>query len=255
MLGLLAQRSQQALVPDARAVLAVERAGSGYVVRDGGDVLTTVESPRAVLDAVFARVHRRAFELAARKGWVRVHGTVVRLAGARLAVVGPAGAGKTTLALGVLATGGVAEGDESFLVRDGEVVAVPRRFHVKPGSEQVVPEAASWLAAAPVLDGEPPLRLLDPTEVGRPWDLPVGPIDHLVLVARGEATSACTPASAAAAAPEVLAQAFPTVEDRGTIVRAVSSLLRGAGVHRLVTGSDGRAVALLEDVARAPRDR
>jgi hypothetical protein len=248
----LRQAAAHPVPPRTTTTLRVERSAAGHQLFDGGDLLATLDTTRRLLDAAFARTYRRAFELAALGGWVRVHGTVLRVGEQRWAVVGPAGAGKSTLALAALAAGEAAEVDESFLVRGGEVLGVARRFHVKPGSEAIVPAAAPWLAGAPVLAGDPPLRLLDPAEAGLPWELRSGPIDHLAIVERGAAT-ALRPLGATVAAPAVLAQAFPTVEARGTIVREVSSLLRGVGVHHLTVGPDGAAVDALRIVARSGR--
>jgi len=249
-LGLLVQHADQAIVPTAEVRLGVHRDPHGYRVTDRGDDLATVPDARGVLDTVFARVHRRAFELAALSGWVRLHGVVLRVGERRLVVVGDSGAGKTTLAVAALVAGHEVEGDESLLVRAGQVVAVPRRFHVKPGTAEVVPRAAGWLAAAPLLEGDPPLRLLDPTEVGRPWHLPVARVDDVVLLRRAGGPSRREGASATEVAPEVMAQTFPTVESRAAVVREVSGLLRDVTVHRLVAGTDGRVLEQLEIVAR-----
>ncbi|MGK2950563.1 MAG: hypothetical protein ACSLFP_18465 [Acidimicrobiales bacterium] len=244
----LRQGAMHPMAPRTSVSLRVVSAGGVHHVEDNGDLLATVATARAVLDTAFTRTYRRALELAALGGWVRVHGTILQVAGQRWAVVGPAGAGKTTLAIAALAAGEQAEVDESFLVRDGEVLGVARRFHVKPGSEAIVPAAAPWLDAAPVLEGTPPLRLLDPTEAGRPWHLTCGPVDHVALVERGAATDLRL-VGATEAAPSVMGQAFPTVEARSTVVREVSSLLRGASVHRLAVGPDGRALEALRVVA------
>lgn len=252
LLELAAQDAEHTFAPTATAELSVAARQGGFEVRDRDDRLAVVDTPRAVLDTVFARVHRRAFELAALAGWVRVHGTVLQVGGARFVLVGESGAGKTTLAVAALAAGHLAEGDESFLVRSGQVVAVPRRFHVKPGTEAHVPGAAAWLAAAPVLDGDPPLRLLSPTAVGRRWPLPVAPAEHVVVLERTGGPSALGPASAAAVAPLVVAQAFPTVEPRRRVVQEVAGLLRDVQVHALGVGPDGSALTRLEDVARGP---
>lgn len=248
----LVQRADQELHASASASLVVARTPGGHRVLDGGDLLVEARTPRQVLDATFARVHRRAFELAALAGWVRVHGAVVRVDGARLAVIGAAGAGKTTLALQVLASGGAVEGDESFVVRSGVVVAVPRRFHVKPGTAALVPAANDWIRRAPTLGGDPPLQLVDPTDEGLPWHLPVAPLDHVVLVVRGAGPSVLERASGERAVPLVLEQTFPTVERMATVVGEVAGLLRGVGVHRLHIGDDGRAIELLRVVAEVP---
>ena len=248
----LRQAAVHAVAPTASVVLRIESDRAGHHIYDNGDLLTTARSPRAVLDAAFARTYRRAFELAALGGWVRVHGTVLRVADQRWVVVGPAGAGKTTLALAALAAGEEAEVDESFLVRGGQVLGVARRFHVKPGSDALVPAARPWLDDAPVLAGDVPLRLFDPTEVGLPWHLRMGPVDHVALLDQGP-SSALRPLGATEAAPAVLGQAFPTVEARGTVVREVASLLRGTSVHRLTVGPDGAALAAMGIVAPSPR--
>ncbi len=246
----MAHDAEPALQPVATAELRVERDDRGYEVLDRGDRLAVVTTPRAVLDTVFARVHRRAFELAARRGWVRLHGVVLHLGDARAVVVGASGAGKTTLALAALAAGHDVEGDESLLVHAGEVVAVPRRLHVKPGSEVLVPAAAGWVAAAPCLDGDPPLRLVSPTAAGRPWRLRDGPVDHVVVLDRVDGGSSVEAASATEVAPFLVSQTFPTVERRAQVLAEVAGLLRSVGVHRLHAGPDGRALAELESVAR-----
>lgn len=248
-LALAGHHAEQELVPTAWARLAVERAGPGYRILDNGDELTVVPTPRAVLDAVFARIHRRAFELASLAGWLRVHGAVMSIGGCRMALIGPSGAGKTTLALQALAAGHAVEGDESFLCRDGQVVTVPRRFHVKPGASARVPAARAWLADAPVLDGDPPLRLLDPTEAGHPWRLPVAPLDRLVIIERGPGPSHRHPVPTAAALPAIVAQAFPTVEPRATVVRQAAGLLQAGPAQGLAVGDDGAALACLEVIA------
>lgn len=250
----LRQGAVHPMAPRASVALRVVSTDGVHHVDDNGDRLASVTTGRAVLDTAFTRTYRRALELPALGGWVRVHGTVLQVAGQRWAIVGPAGAGKTTLALAALAAGEQAEVDESFLVRDGEVLGVARRFHVKPGSEVVVPAVAPWLATAPVLEGSPPLRLLDPTEIGRPWPLTCGPVDHVAIVERGPVTD-LRPLAATEAAPSVMGQAFPTVEARSTVVRQVASLLRGAAVHRLVVGPDGRAIDALRIVAASGTPR
>lgn len=254
LLRCLVQRADQALPTTASVDIAVEPARDGHRVLDRGDLLVEATTARQVLDAVFARVHRRAFELGALAGWVRVHGAVVRVDGVRLAIVGAGGAGKTTLALQVLAAGGEVEGDESFLVRDGTVVAVPRRFHVKPGSAAVVPAASGWIERAPTLPGEPPLQLVDPTDEGLPWNLPVAPLDHVVLLERGPGPSTVRPASGASSVPLLLEQTFPTVERMATVVQEVAGLVRSVGVHHLHVGDDGGALAHIGVIAgSAPR--
>ena len=249
-LALMHQRAEHPVAPQATAHLTVTGdAARGYEVFDHGDHLASAATPRAVLDEVFARVHRRAFELASLKGWVRFHGAVVTVDGARMAIVGESGSGKTTLALELLVAGGAVETDESFVARGGQVFSVARRFHAKPGTVELMP-AATWLDDAPVLDGDPPLRLIDPTEHGWRWRLPLGPIDHVVLLERTAGPSSIEAIGARAVVQELIVEAFPVTESRASVVRQASDLVRGTVTHRLRNGPDGRAQALLRGLAQ-----
>lgn len=242
------QRAEHDVAPLATVRLTVTGdAGAGYQVFDNGDLLARVGTPRQVLDEVFARAHRRAFELASLKGWVRFHGAVLTVDGSRIAVVGDSGAGKTTLAMAVLAGGGAVETDESFVARDGEVFSVARRFHVKPGTAELVP-SAPWLADAPVLDGDPPLQLVDPTEHGLAWRLPVGPVDHVVQVERTSGASRLEPVGASVVVQGLIAESFPVVESRAVVVRQASAVVAGVPTHRLANGPDGVAPELLRSL-------
>jgi len=241
--GRMVQHAGHPFAPEARAVLTVERGDAGYVVSDNGDELARVGSAEAVLDVVFTRAYRRALELASLKGWLRVHGAVVAPGGRRMAVVGPAGAGKSTLTVDMLRRGQAIEGDESFLVRDGSVLTVPRRLHVKPGTVALLPDAA-WLRDAPLLD---PLavRAVDPTDHGHPWALGTEPVSAMVALRRTDGPSAIEPLSAGEAARELIEQAFPLTESRAAIVREAAAVAAAAPAFVLSAGPDLRAAELL----------
>ncbi|CAN5441588.1 hypothetical protein BH10ACT1_BH10ACT1_33950 [soil metagenome] len=247
----LRQRAAHEVAPSATANLrVVGSAAEGYEVFDGPDRLARVPTARAVLDEVFARAHRRAFELASLKGWVRFHGAVLSIGASRVAIVGPSGAGKTTLALALLQGGAAFETDESFVARDGSVFSVARRLHVKPGTADHVP-TATWIQDAPVLDGDPPLRVIDPTEHGLPWDVALGPIDHLVVLERRAGPSSIGAVAASTVVQGLIAESFPVTESRAAVVRQAAALVRGRPLHRVVNGSDGRAAALVASLATA----
>jgi hypothetical protein len=244
-LGLFVQHAVHPIAPLVTVRLRVEgNERSGYTVFDNDDVLAAVASPREVLDEVFARAHRRAFELASLSGWVRFHGAVVRVGDQRVVVVGDSGAGKTTLTVSLLVAGHHVETDESFVTREGSVLAVPRRFHVKPGTRARVPEAA-WLDHAPVLDGDPPLSVVDPTEHGFEWTLAGGPVDRVVLLERAEGPSSVAAVGASVAVQVLIDQSFPVAESRALVVRRAVELVRGATTRRVVNGDDGHALDLL----------
>ena len=223
LIGLMVQRARQHISAPAQIRITVQGSSAqGYRILDAGDLYASVETPEAVLDQVSMRVYRRALELASLKGWLRVHGAVAGLGGRRVVVIGAAAAGKTTLAIGLLCEGANVEVDESFLARDGQVVGVARRLHVKPGTLAMVP-AAPWLEDAPTL-GPLPVRVVDPTEHGFAWELPIGPVHELIVLRRTDGPSRLEPISPSLVVQEVLDQVFPVLESRRDMVRQASLL-------------------------------
>jgi hypothetical protein len=245
LVGLTVQRARQHIETQAQIRITVLGSESqGYRLLDAGDLYASVETPEAVLDQVSMRVYRRAMELASLKGWLRVHGAVAGIGGRRVAVIGDVAAGKTTLSVGLLCEGANVEVDESFLTRDGQVVGVARRLHVKPGTVAMLP-SASWLEAAPKL-GPLPVRVVDPTEHGFAWELPVGPIQDLVVLRRTEGPSSVEPMVPSLVVQEVLDQVFPVLEPRRDMVRQASMLAASAHCHLLQAGPDGSAPGLIK---------
>lgn len=233
-----------ALLPDARHPVpalgplhySVDDAADGFVVAEEGDALIRVSSPEDAADAVHVRAHRRAFELASLSGWARVHAATVDLDGVRVLVVGPSGAGKTTLATRLLLDGADVQGDESVLVRRGESLAVPRALHLKPGAATVLPDLADALAAAPVV-GE--VTVLDPARLGRPVSLRLAPVAHVVLLAGGPERPdrvTCTPADGGTVLEALLTDAFPLTETKARMVSVVAGAITSARGHRLTSG-------------------
>ncbi|MGH9028901.1 MAG: hypothetical protein ACRDV4_04725, partial [Acidimicrobiales bacterium] len=249
LFGLIDQRARHST--EALAETHITALGSpegGFRIFDRADFLQGTATPEEVLDCVFTRVYRRAAELASLRGWLRVHGAVVGLEHHRVVVIGPASAGKTTLVLGLLAEGAAAEVDESFVARRNEVVGVARRFHVQPGSVEIL-ERCPWLRDAPAL-GPDPVRFVDPTEHGFEWEIPIGPVEHVVVLRRTDGPSRLEPAPTSAVVQEVISQAFPVLEPRRAIVRQASALATSAGCHLLHAGPDLKAPAMLMSLVR-----
>ncbi len=227
-------------------------------------MLTTVATPEDAADVVHVRAHRRAFELASLSGWARVHAATVDLATtegrrARVLVVGPSGAGKTTLATRLLLDGADVQGDESVLVRRGESLAVPRALHLKPGAARVLPELAAVIPELPVIGD---VTVLDPARVGRPVTLRIAPVEHVVVLAgppietgahepagvRSDVT--CTPLDGGAVLEALLTDAFPLTETKARMVSMLAGAMVSAHGHRLTAGPPD---AMVESLAR--RDR
>ncbi len=178
---------------------------------------------------------------------------------ARLLLVAPSGTGKTTLACRLLLDGQGAAADESTLVRDGVALPVARRFHLKPGLEEVVSGLGSYTVGLPGLaDGS--VRAFDPAEAGFTWVVEERRVDHVILVERapgpasGPGTSApppseLAPTSAVEAMPVLVDQSFPHQEPTGELLRQVATLLREAPCWRLRLGSLPQASILLRELA------
>jgi len=226
--------------------------GEGWDVGEEGDHLARVSDARAASDAIYVRMHRRAFELASRRGWSRVHAATVDLDGSRVLLVGPAGVGKTTLALRLLYDGADVQGDESVLLRaDGTSLAVPRAFHVKAGTDAFVPELRE-LGELPRVED---VTVVDPHLARAPWVLTDAAIDHVVLLARGDAGQATNepvvePVSRAAVLEALVQEAFPLTESKAVLVRTLAGAIGGAQGHTATGGDPAATVSALRAVLR-----
>ena len=251
-ISLMVQRAKHHLDAEVSLELSVEGTlDAGYAVYDNGDLYARVDTLDAVLDAVYMRIYRRAMELASLKGWLRVHGAVASLGARRVAVVGAGAAGKTTLSIGLLELGANVECDESFLTRNAQVVGVARRFHIKPGTLELMADSA-WLRDVPTV-GSLPVRVLDPSEHGFGWDLPVGPITDLIALRRTDEASRIEGSSAQVLVQEIIAQVFAVLEPRRVIVREAARLGASARCHVLYAGPDGVAPHLVKVLVTPPR--
>jgi hypothetical protein len=246
------------LLPDARHPVPVRRAlrytiattADGFAVAEEGDHLAAVPTAEEAADVVHVRAHRRAFELASLAGWARVHAATVDLDGVRVLVVGPSGAGKTTLATRLLLDGADVQGDESVLVRRGESLAVPRALHLKPGTDRVLPELAAVLPSLPVVNE---VTVLDPAHLDRPAELRLAPVGHVVLLTRREADAepvTCTPVDGGAVLEALLTDAFPLTETKARMVSVLAGAIVSARGHRLTSGPPDAMVEALRGAIR-----
>lgn len=115
---------------------------------------------------------------------VFLHGATVLGPWGRALLVGNKGAGKSTLALHLVATGHRIEGDEHLIVRAGSVIARPRTLRIKPGTLRHVPAVAEAVARQPhVLTWDSmPIYSVAPSLCGQPWRIEAGSLDRLVFL-------------------------------------------------------------------------
>jgi hypothetical protein len=93
-------------------------------VWQGEDVLVVARDVESAWHALTDRIGARSLELAARRGWTPVRGTVLSGAQGRVCLVGSTP--QRVAAAARLATAGAAlESHDAWITRDGEVLAVP----------------------------------------------------------------------------------------------------------------------------------
>jgi hypothetical protein len=208
----------------------VRASDGGFRVEEEGDTLADVATVDDARDAVYVRAYRRAFELASLAGWIRLHGALVDIAGSRVLLAGPSGSGKSTLAARMLVDGDGVQGDESVLIRRGQVVAVPRPLHIEPATDVLVPEIAAMQANAPRVSG---IAIIDPGRLGFKWQLRQARLDHAILLDRNPGPQGCVPIPQIEMMAALVPEVFRVAETKSALLRELSAAIAGAGCHRL----------------------
>jgi hypothetical protein len=208
----------------------VRASDGGFRVEEEGDAVADVATIDDARDAIYVRAHRRAFELASLAGWVRLHGALVDVGEARVLLTGASGSGKSTLTARMLIDGDRVQGDESVLVRDGEVVAVPRPLHLEPATAALVPEIAALLSRAPRVSG---IAILDPGRHGFRWQLREAPLDHAIVLDRNPGPPGCVPIPQTEMMAALVPEAFRVTETKSALLRQLTAAVSGARCHRL----------------------
>lgn len=248
MLAFLVQEAVQHVEVRHTVAIDIRTTDDGFAITEDGTSLPPSPDALGVLDTVYQRVHQHMFDEASRTGWVRAHAALVEVDGRRCLICAGPGVGKTTLAVRMLFDGATVHGDESVLVRHGEVLAVPRLFHLKPGIEVFVPEVEPFLAQLPRLDDDSPVRAFDPILAGRRWDISPGSVDVVVVLERGLRTE-LEPVAATTAMQDIVEQVFLLYEPKGVVVREIATLLRTTPSFRLCCADPREAAAAIRELA------
>ncbi len=229
--------AEQPIVATRRQHYRAARDDAGIAVTQEGDLLAVVTSPEAARDAIYERAHQRAFELADLRGWLMLRAALVDIDGRRLLLVGPSGVGKTTLTVRLGLRGASIQGDDSVLMRGGQLVAVPRPLTLQDDAREGLPELAAILPGLPRAAG---LTLLDPArDLGVPWRLRVAPVDHVVVLEPGHGAPQWRPCPTLEILPILAARISGAAEPPGDLLRALVSTLGSARCHRLGVGEPG----------------
>lgn len=223
-----------------------------YDVFEDGERLESVPAPDDVLGVLYARCYGRVVDHLSVGGWVPLHAGLVTIARRRLLVVGHKGVGKTTLMLRLLHDGYGVEGDEMVFTRDGVAVALPRSFHLKPGTDALIPELGARFDDLPftVTSDGYQVTAFDPGAEGFDWRLGIGPIDGaVVLRANHGGETSVRPLTTLEVVQYVLDHSFPTSESRPMLVRAGAALLGQVDGVEVTVGLVDTAASALADFA------
>lgn len=227
--------------------------GTGpWSLEENGDRVGRYERADNLLFVLYQRCYGRLAEQLALGGWLSIHGGLARISGRRVLVVGQKGVGKTTLMMRLLADGRAVEGDEQVLVRDGIAVALPRAFHVKPGTAALIPELAGALRRAPrtALSDGTPIIGFDPTTAGFAASTAPGPIDLTVVLRRTGADADVRALSTVATLQAMIEHALPFEDARARTVSACATLLGAMEGFEVQVGDPAATAELIAGVAR-----
>jgi len=112
-----------------------------YVIVEEGETLISSADPEWVTLYLNELVNfRLAYHM---RGLVKIHAACGTLNRRRFLLAGEKGSGKTTLITRLLFEGVDAHGDERVLVRGDQVIALPRKFHLKEGTIPLIPQLDS----------------------------------------------------------------------------------------------------------------
>jgi hypothetical protein len=104
--------------------------------------------------------------------------------GARVAIAGGKGTGKSWLSIALLAAGWRFEGDAYVVVRREGIVALPRTLRLRTPLRALPPSWREPIGLAPCLrcDGGKEVRAVDPRIFGNDWNLRSGPLDAILFL-------------------------------------------------------------------------
>ena len=229
---------------------AVRGAGPWELLEEG-DLVDRFERYADLLFVLYQRVYGRLMDHLDLGGWLSLHAALVTVGRRRVLLIGDKGAGKTTLALRLLVDGFDVEGDEMVVTRDGMAVALPRRFHVKPGTGELVPQAIDALTGSPraALGDGTPIIGLDPVALGRPTRTRLAPVDGAVLLrANHGGGSIIEPIATVDLVARCIAHARPGGDSRSQLFATLAALLGQAEGYEMAVGPLDDAVAALKRV-------
>lgn len=236
----------QQYVPTRRVVYDVERTDDSYVVREDGDVWCRAGSADEAVIGLYRRMHAAVYREMA--GCPRLHAACGAYQGQVFLAAGPKGAGKSTLMTRLFFDGFDVFGDEMVLGVGHEVIALPRRFHLKSPRPDLLPEVAAIADRLPFVIGDAGVKILAfaPTDAGRPWTIRAGtPSTIFFLEPNHSGPTTIEPCSRVEMTRRLMTQSMLD-GDGAAWIRSIGTLVRRANCYSLRTGTLSTAASLMK---------
>jgi hypothetical protein len=218
------------------------------VLRDGN-------ADRILID-LFRRMHGVVYgEMA---GSPRLHAGSGMYDGMLFLTVGPKGVGKSTLMTRLLFEGFTVFGDEMVLGLGSEVIALPRRFHIKAPALPLLPQIAAVAERLPFVigDGGDRIMAFDPTDAGLPWAIRPGrPAAIFFLEPNHHGTTTVEPCARVAMIQSLMTQSALDGDDGRGWIRALGTLVRGAECYTLRIGDLSSAARVMREALQSAATR
>jgi hypothetical protein len=225
----------------------VERDEAEYLVWEDDRPWHRDGSADRVLIELFRRVYAMVY--AGMPGCPRLHAGSAAYHGRVFLAVGAKGAGKSTLMTRLLFDGVEVFGDEMVLGLGHDVIALPRRFHLKAPGLNLLPGVAAIADRLPFVMADAGHKIIafDPTEAGRPWTIRRGrPEAIFFLEANHGGRTELAPCPKVDMIQALMTQSLLDGQDGGAWIRALGTLVRGAECYNLRIGDLSSATAMMK---------
>ena len=202
-----------------------------------------------VVDALYRRLHGRA--VAALPDHIRIAAACGTQRGCSFLIAGPPGAGKTVLALHLLLDGFAITGDALVLLRGGEAVSFPRKFHLSEESIALLLKLANleWLAETARNPQLGRIIGLDPQSFGKPWRISPTPVAAIFSLDPnfGAARSTLLPCAKVDMVRRLIALCAPPVSGRRDWLADLCATVDRADTYVLALGDLASAATAIGD--------
>jgi hypothetical protein len=215
----------------------VEHTDGEYLVWENDDEWYRDGSADRVLIELFRRLYVVVY--GEMRGCARVHAGCGAYQGRLFLAAGPKGAGKSTLMTRLLFDGFTVFGDEIVLGLGREVIALPRRFHLKTPGLDLLPQVAAMADRLSFVmgDGGHKIIAFDPTDAGLPWAIRPGtPEAIFFLEPNHQGATLVEPCSKVAMIQALMTQSVLDGDDGGAWMRSIGMLVRDAECYNLRMG-------------------